>query len=88
MNELLTTSPNGNLKVSINGDFGNGMKVTGAYLAPVTSKGTRWINVFYKKGKGVGAEVLADGSFSPDCADSDLPVYKAVYDAAIEQYTK
>lgn len=86
MSKLLTTSPNGNLKIKVAGDFGNGLKVTGGYLAPVTSRGTRWINVFFNRGRGAGAEVMADGTLRFDCADEDKNTYQSVFDAAVEQY--
>jgi len=86
MSNLLTTTPNGNLKIKISGEFGNGLKVTGGYLAPVTKRGTRWVNVFYKRSKGNGAEVMADGTLRLECADEDASTYQAVYNAAVEQY--
>jgi hypothetical protein len=86
MSNLLTTNPNGNLKIKISGDFGNGMKVTGAYLAPVTSKGTRWVNVFYNRYKGNSAEIMPDGTLRLECGDEDVKTYQAVFNAAVEQY--
>ncbi len=88
---LLTIKPNSKLKINLTGEY-SGLNITGGYLAPVTSLGIRWINVFYRRrgrgGKGVDAMVLANGDFQTDecCADEDVEMYRAAYDAATEQY--
>jgi len=85
--KLLSTNQQSALRVTIKGRF-NGVEITGGTIGPLTAEGTRWVNLFHKKGGAYsGGQILPTGEFQPECHTDDLAAFQAVYNAAVEQYS-